>query len=77
MSDLAQLRDNANTMRDFQPLTSEEQKAVEQITSISHAQSLIPLHGLPLLHERQKEFQELDLGILLRAGLHQVRWKSQ
>lgn len=41
MSDLAQLRDNVNTMRDFQPLTSEERRAVEQVTAIFHAEKMV------------------------------------
>lgn len=42
MSDLAQLRDNVDTMRNFQPLTPEEREAVEKVTTIFHAQNLIP-----------------------------------
>ena len=47
MSNLAQMQDNLSYMKEFQPLSEVEQKAVAQVCEIFHS-----LHCLPLLHRR-------------------------
>lgn len=45
MSSLAQMADNLSFMKDFQPLSSEEQAAVEKVRVIFRNQALIPCTG--------------------------------
>lgn len=78
MSDLDQLRDNMKTMGSgFQPLSPEEQKAVERVTDILHAQNLIPctacrycVDGCP------KHIAIPDLFSCMNAKKHFQDWNS-
>lgn len=45
MSTLEQLRDNACFMKDFRPLTNQEQEAVAQVTAILRSQGLVQCTG--------------------------------
>ena len=45
MSTLEQVEENAAVMKDFQPLTAQEQAAVAQVRSILRGQGLIPCTG--------------------------------
>lgn len=49
MSNYEQLADNVSYMKDFQPFTSAEYKAVERVREILKQQDSIPWYGLPLL----------------------------
>ena len=45
MSNLAQLEDNLNTMKNFQPLDDREQRAISKVTGILRSQEEIPCTG--------------------------------
>lgn len=42
MTSLEMLRENIQTMKDFQPLSAAERTAIDKVTGIFHAQNLIP-----------------------------------
>ncbi len=42
MSDLAQMEDNISFMKDFQPLSEEEQSALRKVVAVFHEKQLIP-----------------------------------
>ncbi|MDO4265410.1 MAG: aldo/keto reductase [Eubacteriales bacterium] len=42
MSNMAQMQDNVSYMKDFHPLSEAEQKAIDGVRDIFHAQNLIP-----------------------------------
>lgn len=41
MSSLEQMEDNISYMKDFQPLSKEEQEAVQKVTEIFQSQNMI------------------------------------
>ena len=45
MSSLAQMEDNLNTMKNFQPLNTSEQRAISKVTGILRSQMEIPCTG--------------------------------
>lgn len=82
MNSLEQMEENIRIMGDFQPLSQEEQEAVEKVREVLRSLSLIPctscryctagcppeyLHpGFLFRHEHQADLPRLERGFLLQ-----------